>query len=76
MGVKAESPCLLARPDVLQTLGIIRDMDHVPLVVEREDGTRLTVELARARQGAGASADWIAINARAQAAPPLYLPGR
>jgi alpha-beta hydrolase superfamily lysophospholipase len=76
MGVKAEAPRLLARPDVLQTLGMTRDMDHVPLVVERGDGTRVTAELARPRPGHDAPAGWLAINARARAALPLYLRGR
>jgi hypothetical protein len=76
MGVKAEAPRLLARPDVLHTLGLTRDMDHVPLVVERGDGTRVAVELARARPENAAPADWLAINARARAALPLYLRGR
>jgi dienelactone hydrolase len=76
MGVKAEAPRLLARPDALQALGMTKDMDHVPLVVERGDGTRVTVELARARPGGDAPAGWIAINAKARAALPLYLRGR
>jgi hypothetical protein len=76
MGVKAEAPRLLARPDVLQTLGLTRDMDRVPLVVERGDGTRVTVELGRARPGGAAPSGWVAINANARAAPPLYLRGR
>jgi pimeloyl-ACP methyl ester carboxylesterase len=76
MGVKAEAPRLLARPDVLQALGLTRDMDHVPLVVERGDGRRVTVELARARPGGDAPAEWIAINAKARAALPLSLRGR
>jgi len=40
MGIKAEAPRLLTRPDVLETLGVVKDMEHVPLVVESVDGTR------------------------------------
>jgi hypothetical protein len=76
MGVKAEAPRMLARPDIFQALGLIKDMDHVPLVVERGDGRRVAVELARARPGVDAPADWVAINAKARAALPLYLRGR
>jgi tetratricopeptide (TPR) repeat protein len=75
MGIKAEAPRLLARPDVLETLGLVKDMDHVPLVVERRDGTQVTVELARARSGKG-RADWLSINASAKAVLPAYLRGR
>jgi alpha-beta hydrolase superfamily lysophospholipase len=76
MGVKAEAPRLLVRPDVLQAVGLTRDMDHVPLVVERGDGTRVTVQLTRARPGGDAPAKWIAINAKARVALPFYLRGR
>jgi tetratricopeptide (TPR) repeat protein len=76
MGTKAEAPRLLARPDVLETLGLIKDMDRVPLVVEKGDGTRVTVTLARAQSGKGASADWLAINAKTRAPLPPYLRGR
>jgi alpha-beta hydrolase superfamily lysophospholipase len=76
MGVKAEAPRLLARPDVLETLGLARDMDHVPLTVERRDGTRLTVELARARPRNGAPAAWISINANGRGTLPPSLRGR
>jgi dienelactone hydrolase len=75
MGVKAEAPRLLARPDVLQALGLTKDLDHVPLVVERGDGLRVRVDLARARPG-DTPAPWVAINAKARAAPPLALRGR
>jgi pimeloyl-ACP methyl ester carboxylesterase len=76
MGVKAEAPRLLARPDVLETLGLTKDMDHVPLLVEREDRKQVTVELARTRPGDEPPADWLAINASARAPLPPYLRGR
>jgi hypothetical protein len=76
MGIKAEAPRLLARPDVLETLGLAPDTDRVPLVVERADGSRVNVELARAGSGKDASADWLSINASAKAVMPLYLRGR
>jgi pimeloyl-ACP methyl ester carboxylesterase len=76
MGVKAEAPRLLARPDVLDTLGLTKDLDHVPMVVERGDGTQVTVELARVRPGKADPAGWLSINANARAALPPYLRGR
>jgi tetratricopeptide (TPR) repeat protein len=76
MGLKAEAPRLLARPDVLETLGLIKDRDPVPLVVARGDGTQVTVQLTPARFGKGGPAHWLTINAKARAPLPPYLRGR
>jgi hypothetical protein len=75
MGIKAEAPRLLSMPDVLDTLGLIDDRDHVALVVERADGGRIAVELTRASPGTDARADWLSINAQAKGPLPAYLRG-
>jgi tetratricopeptide (TPR) repeat protein len=76
MGIKAEAPRLLARPNVLETLGMVKDMKHAPLVLERPDGTQMKIELAPARPEQDAPAQWLSINANGKAALPLYLRGR
>src|SRR5262249_7245047 len=75
MGIRAEAPRLLSRPDVLETLRLVKGVDHVPLIVQRRDGTRVTIELTPARLGKDA-AEWVSINASVPTAPPLYLRGR
>jgi pimeloyl-ACP methyl ester carboxylesterase len=76
MGIKKEAPRLLTRPDVLETLGLVQDMDHVPFLLEHKDGTRVTVELGRARRGQSAAGDWVSINAKSKTPLPLYLRDR
>jgi hypothetical protein len=76
MGIKAEAPRLLTRPDVLETLGVVKDMNRVPLIVEQSDGNRMTIELAPAQPGKDAPADWLSISVHAKEALPLYLRGQ
>jgi tetratricopeptide (TPR) repeat protein len=45
MGARYFAPHLLAMPEVLHALGMVEDMEHAPLLVERE-GKRQTVILA------------------------------
>jgi hypothetical protein len=75
MGIKAEAPRLLARPAVLETVGMIKDMMHAPLILEHPDGTQTRFDLVPARPG-DIPAHRLSISANAKAAPPLYLRDR
>lgn len=73
MGIKAEAPSLLARPQVLHALGLAADMDRVPLVVERGGRGQVRVDLDLGKHPGDDPADWIMINADTKAALPLSL---
>jgi hypothetical protein len=76
MGFKAEAPRLLARPDVLEAIGLVKVAEHVPLLVELPDGTRRTIQLASSQRGNNTSADWLSIHANAKTPLPMYLRGQ
>jgi tetratricopeptide (TPR) repeat protein len=74
MGAKAQAPWLLANPHVLEALGVVKDMNRVPLVVEKA-GQQIKVDLVPVKRKVTAQ-DVQAINAGAKAPLPLYLRDR
>ncbi len=70
MGYLAEVPRLLCSPHVLEAVGIIKDTARVPLVLEKADGSRTTVELTLSPPDV--KGPWVTLNAAAKSALPLY----
>lgn len=80
MGIKAFAPFLLVTPEVLQSVGIINDMENASFVIER-GGKQFTIEVKPmfrpAPVGLGSNfikpAGWIDARDGAPAQTPLYL---
>ncbi len=72
MGLKIHTAFMVGSPYALAALKLIEaaDMDHLPLEVQKPDGTRITVELSRHTPFDGT---WVWINAGATNPVPLSL---
>jgi hypothetical protein len=71
MGVKAQAPWLLSNPHVLEALRLVKDMNRVPLEVEKA-GQQIKVELVPVKPK-DTHPEVQSINAGAKAPLPLYL---
>ncbi len=80
MGIKAIAPMVVMTPEVLHTLGIIKDMESAQLVYER-GGKQFTIDLKPFQRpapvGHGTNflkpAGWVDARDSAKAQTPLYL---
>lgn len=79
-GIKAFAPFVVTTPEVLQTLGLINEMESAPFVFER-DGRQFTLDLKPMSRPAPAGLGtnflkppgWVDARDKAQAPTPLYL---
>lgn len=79
-GIKAFAPFVVTTPEVLQSLGLISEMENAPFVIER-DGKQFTINLQPMQRpvpvGLGTNfikpAGWVDARDKAQAPTPLYL---